>query len=61
MPKVWTLAQRGISRPGPGPLAVQMGKAEQAGERRRRDRHVAAEDGRPGQVGSGVWRAVGRS
>ena len=33
MPKVWTLEQRGISRPGPASLAVEMGEAEQAGAR----------------------------
>ena len=35
MPKVWTLEQRGISRPGPGPLATRAGRAPAAGRESR--------------------------
>ena len=56
IPKVWTLRQRGISRPAPARSPGQQGQAEQAAEPSRRDRDLEAE-----QLGARSKRAEAHS
>ena len=44
MPKVWTEAQRGISRPGPAASRSSGRQAQQPGAETDRDRHLVAAD-----------------
>ena len=50
MAKVWTLAQRGISRPGPACSRDKPGEAEQTAVEAGRDRDAVATDLTSGQV-----------